>query len=252
MINIKLHLATIIPSYKRFMEFININQNKNYLIEDQSVDIVKNIKINNLSYSINNEKIFDSLNIELISGDKVAIIGRNGIGKSSIVLLLQRFLNPEYGKILIKNIVIKRIKKNSLMNCIGVVNQDYYIFNSSVKDNIILKRDYDKSFYEEMMKVLNICTDERRCVGYDGSNLSGGQRQKISIARAIALKKSLYIFDEFERNLDASSQIDIMNFILEHFNQCINIFVTHNDDIIEKCNIVIEIISNSKYKITRK
>jgi len=167
------------------------------------------------SYNSNNKKILDDINILIPKGKICAIVGQSGAGKSTLINLLPRFYEVTSGEILIDNKKIKNINALSLRNMIGIVSQDTFLFNDTIKNNISFgAKNKNNNEIIEAAKLANANDFIQEFeFGYDtvigerGVRLSGGQRQRIAIARAILKDPNILIFDEATSSLDTESEL---------------------------------------------
>ena len=244
-LNIGYNFSNIIPSAKRFFEFLDMdteeNEQKN-LLRLASNQIKGSIRFENVSFSYRDgDKILNNINLEINPGEKIAIIGANGCGKSTLINLLLRFYNPLEGKILIDEIDINKIKLRDYRNLISVVSQDLYLFNTTIEENISIGSKADKSkiskaaiksgahdFIKEMP------LKYKSEVGRNGSKLSGGQKQKIAVARAFARKAKILILDEATANYDVESESYLNKFLAIDFNDITVLVISHKPDILTK------------------
>ncbi|MEA4960167.1 ABC transporter ATP-binding protein [Lutispora sp.] len=239
LLNIWYSLSSIMPSAKRFFEFLDMERERDYLPNEaytQEIKKVKGaIKFENVSFSYNEgSKILDGASFEIKAGERVALIGPNGSGKSTIINLLQRMYDPANGRILIDGVDINCIKLKEYRSLIACVNQNTYIFNGSIKDNITMFTDEDTLMMDKAAQAAYIYDFIKNAqnkydakVGKNGMMLSGGQRQKIAIARAFYKDSQILIFDEALSNCDLESESKIIDAIKKSYNKTI-IFITHN------------------------
>jgi ATP-binding cassette, subfamily B, bacterial len=163
------------------------------------------------TYHVSGSSILRGINLEVKKGEMIAVVGPSGAGKSTLMALLMRFYDPVKGSIEIDGIDIKQLKQNSLRRQIGVVLQDALLFNESVRDNIAYGR--PAAAFEEIVEaakaanahefIMRLRNNYNTSVGERGALLSQGERQRISIARAILKDPSILIFDEATSSLDA-------------------------------------------------
>lgn len=196
-----------------------------YLLDQQpEVDGTKNLtEIKNeivfdnvrFIYQGTRKKVLDDINFRVKKGELVAIVGKSGAGKTTLVDMLPRFYKPVSGSIFIDGIDVNDVTLESLRKNIGIVSQDIILFNETVMDNIALgkldateeeikeaaKAAYAHDFIKEMLHGYDTIIGER------GIRLSGGQKQRISIARALLKNPPILILDEATSSLDTASEI---------------------------------------------
>ncbi len=178
----------------------------------------RNIIINNLSFSYDGKKnVLDSISVVIEKNSLVSIVGKSGCGKSTLASLLCGTTKGYSGSITIGGVEIKDIDEKTLMNNITAVNFNSYIFAGTVKDNLhIADRNASDDKMIEALKMVNLWSFLSEQDGLDaklnqqGSNFSGGQRQRLAIARALLHNTPIYVFDEVTSNIDAESENDIM------------------------------------------
>ncbi|MCX6726297.1 MAG: ABC transporter ATP-binding protein [Candidatus Shapirobacteria bacterium] len=165
-------------------------------------------------YPKNKQKILDNISIKINSGERVALVGRSGAGKTTLIKLLLRFYDVSEGVIKIDGINIKRMRKTTLRSLMGVVPQEPIMFNNTIKFNLAYGK--DEASMEEIREAAskaNILEFIEKLdkgweteVGERGIKLSGGQKQRLAIARAMLADPKILIFDEATSNLDSESE----------------------------------------------
>lgn len=170
----------------------------------------------NFSYA-NNIQVLSDINFTVKSGEKFALVGSSGGGKSTICNLIPRFYEISEGQILLDGINIKKIKRNSLRNQIGIVQQDVFLFAGSVRENIAYAK--PNATEQEIIlaakraeihdDIMNMPDGYETIVGERGIKLSGGQKQRISIARCFLKNPPILILDEATSALDTATEIKI-------------------------------------------
>lgn len=176
------------------------------------------IEIKDLSFSYDNEKtVLNDISATFKKHELISIVGESGCGKSTLASLLCGTTKGYIGSITIGGVEIKDIDEKTLMNNITAVNFNSYIFAGTVRENMLIA---DKSASDEKMiealKMVNLWSFLSEQDGLDtklnqqGSNFSGGQRQRLAIARALLHNTPIYVFDEVTSNIDAESENDIM------------------------------------------
>lgn len=179
------------------------------------------IEIKDLSFSYDGEKtVLNDISATFKKHELISIVGESGCGKSTLASLLCGTTKGYIGSITIGGVEIKDIDEKTLMNNITAVNFNSYIFAGTVRENMLLA---DKSASDEKMiealKMVNLWSFLSEQDGLDtklnqqGSNFSGGQRQRLAIARALLHNTPIYVFDEVTSNIDAESENDIMTVI---------------------------------------
>lgn len=170
----------------------------------------------NFSYA-KNIQVLSDINFTVKSGEKFALVGSSGGGKSTICNLIPRFYEISEGQILLDGINIKKIKRNSLRNQIGIVQQDVFLFAGSVRENIAYAK--PNATEQEIIlaakraeihdDIMNMPDGYETIVGERGIKLSGGQKQRISIARCFLKNPPILILDEATSALDTATEIKI-------------------------------------------
>lgn len=202
---------------------------------------VNSIRFENVTFSYpkTDKKVLDNISFEINKGESVSIVGLNGAGKSTVVKLLCRLYHPDSGKIYINNTDIFEYEYTSYLACVAAVFQDYKLFNFSIQENISCKPIWEDDERVDRIldeveltdKIKSLPKGARTLFGkeYDteGVEFSGGQSQKIAIARALYKDASLVILDEPTSALDPISEAEIY----ENFNNLIGektaIYISH-------------------------
>lgn len=187
----------------------------------------------NFSYSDNDSMVLKNINMSVKRGEKIAIVGESGSGKSTMVKLLVGLYELVSGEILYNSTNIKDISKESLACLIGVVAQDAALFNKSIKDNITLNRKEvsKENLYSVLNQVgileeiLSMPMKEETLISEFGKNISGGQRQRLAMARTIINKPEVLILDEATSSLDGSNEEEITEFLSNI--ECTQIIISH-------------------------
>ena len=205
------------------------------------------------SYDSDKNKILDKFNLNIKHKTTVALIGHSGSGKSTILNLLTKSYLPENGIITIDNVDIKDLDEATFKDAISIVSQSPYIFNMSIKDNLLLVNPDANS--DEIDKVckqaclydyINSLPDKYDTViGESGVNLSGGQKQRLAIARALLKNSPILLFDEATSALDNQTQSEIKATLDNLKNEYTIIIVAHRLSTIQDCD-TIHVIEDGK------
>ena len=206
------------------------------------------IEFKNVYFSFGNRRILKGVNFIVEPGQKVAIVGPTGAGKSTISKLLFRFYDPSSGDIMIDNQSLKVVTQSSLRSNIGVVPQDTVMFNDTIEYNIA----YGKpgSSRDEINKVVKLSSIDKfieqleigysTIVGERGLKLSGGEKQRIAIARALLKNPKIFIFDEATSALDTKTEKSIERSLKKLSNNSTTLVIAHRlSTIIDSDKIIV-------------
>ena len=226
-------------SGNRIFEIMDIKPEINESIRSKELKSIEgNIAFNNLTFSYtHNNPVLKNINLEVKSGETLAIVGHTGSGKTTLISLLSRLYNIplESGSIEIDGINIQNVTRDSLLNQMSIVLQEPFLFSGTIMDNI--KYRLTESSREEVINASktvnahNFISDLE--LGYDtpilerGSNLSTGQRQLISFARAILSNPKILILDEATANIDSTTEDLIQNALKNLFHKRTAIIIAH-------------------------
>ena len=190
-----------------------------------------------------NKGILEEKSFKIIEKEKVAIIGPNGSGKTTILKLLLRLYKVNNGKILINGRDIEDYAVDSIRDKIGIVSQNIFMFSGTLRDNIKLVRPNIED--KEIINALVLSgweePDLNLFIAEGGKTLSGGQKQKIAIARMLIKNAELLVFDEATSNLDIETTEILTNAIFSVFKDKTCIFVSHDNSLVSKMDKVISL-----------
>ena len=233
-------LDTYVKRIERVLNYKQENSN-GYKLDEP----IKTIEFKNVTLKISKKTILKNISFKIEENETIAIIGKTGSGKSSILSLLFALRKPYKGEILINGIDIKDIDKNSLREQISYVNQNAGIFNTTIRDNIIYGLEFDKDRYEKAIKMAHcefiekLDKKDEFVVGENGKRLSGGQKQRIALARAIYKNGALFVLDEATSALDADTENIIQESLENIIGQTTTILIAHRLNTIKNANKVI-------------
>lgn len=205
------------------------------------------IVFDNVSFGYGNKKIFQNKNIHIKAGEKIGLVGYSGAGKSTFVNLILRFFSVESGKILIDGQDIAHVTLESLRSNVALIPQDPILFHRSLEDNILYGK-VDAS-QEEVIKAAKLahCHEFiQKCpqgyatlVGERGTKLSGGEKQRIAIARAMLLKAPILILDEATSALDSVTEKYIQDSLEELMKNRTTLVVAHRLSTLSKMDRIL-------------
>jgi ATP-binding cassette subfamily C protein len=212
------------------------------------------IKFNNVDFSYTpDRKALNGISLKIKKGLKYAVVGGSGCGKSTILKLLLRYYEDFDGSINIDGVDNRNINIADLYSLISVIQQNVFMFDSSIKENITLFHDYSSANIDRVIKLSGLETlikslpnGIESSVGENGNNLSGGEKQRIAIARALIKSTPILILDEATSALDNETAYNIEKSLLS-VDELTSIVVTHKliDDILRKYDGII-VMKNGK------
>lgn len=222
-------------------------------IEDNK-DPIKNhnfqgeIEFKNVWFAYQEENwVLKDISFKILPGESIAFVGATGAGKSSIIHLMGRFYDVQKGEILVDGINIRNIPLKDLRQNIGILLQDVFMFAGTIKDNIVLNnQSFSQDDVEKVAKYVNAHQFIKKMkMQYDeplvekGSNLSTGQRQLLSFARALIYDPSVFVFDEATSNIDTETEGLIQDTIEKIIKDKTTIAIAHRLSTIQNCDKII-------------
>lgn len=230
---------------KRLKEIINYPTQKGKDITLKSFDI----QLTNVSFSYENEQILKDINFVAKQNEITALVGKSGSGKSTLLKLISRLEDYNSGKICIDKINIKDISTASLFKNISIVFQDVILFNDTILENIRVGN-LNASDEEVIKAAQKACCDEfveklpnkyNTLIGENGTSLSSGQRQRISIARAFLKNAKILLLDEISSSLDVDNEIQIQKSLQNLVKEKTVIVISHRIKSIENVDKIVVI-----------
>ena len=251
---LSINFKAAIPTVSFFLNILDEgNTNK---IKDQEYDALKFekiIKLENISYQYNKNSpiILNKFSFDISKGDKIAIKGRTGSGKSTLINIISGLLNPSKGKILIDETLIDSENLKNWQKNLAIVPQTVFLNDSSVLENIAIAHEFNSIDFKKAKNVAKIAQidafieslpnkyNER--VGERGVRLSGGQRQRIGIARALYRDAKVIILDEPTNALDFDTESLVMDSITNLSKDTTLIMISHSDSSLRYFDKIIDL-----------
>ncbi len=248
--NIKIHSFTI---EKIRLKMVSSQELGNTIIRNESLEFQELIRLkrDTFQYEASDFRL-RNIQIEIKKNDKVALVGKSGIGKSTLAKLIMGIIKPEKGSLFVDENEINEYNLKAWQKNIAYVPQDSFIFKGSLFENITMGDELNQVNQLKVIELLHLMeltemTKNHEAeifmdLGENGENISGGQRQRIAIARALYLEKPVIFFDEVTSNLDEINRKKVVKNILKimQMNKTV-IFITHQQEIINACNVVLDI-----------
>ncbi|MFQ9980702.1 MAG: thiol reductant ABC exporter subunit CydC [Finegoldia magna] len=232
---------------------LNILEERPQVLEvyDQNKTYFSDLKIEDITFSYNDEIILNDFNLSLENGEKLAIFGKSGSGKSTLLKLIMRFWDVDKGEIKISDRNIKQVNTKDLRDIENYMTQETYLFQGSILENIkIAKKDASLNEVIEACKkasihdfIYSLKDGYETNVGELGEKLSSGEKQRIGLARVFLHDAPLYILDEPTSNLDALNEGIILNAISKEENKSM-LIVSHRKSALNIADKTIEIKTN--------
>ena len=243
-----------VSGFRRFLEILDVPEEQEAPDAEELTDVQGNIELCDVSFSYDaTREVLENINLNIRKGDIMALVGPSGGGKTTICHLLPRFYRLEEGCIKIDGKDISKLTLDSLRRNIGIVQQDVFLFNGSIRDNILYGR-LDAT-EEEVIAAANRANIHEYVMslenGYDtqigerGVRLSGGQKQRLSIARVFLKDPAILILDEATSALDNTTEILIQQSLDELCRGRTTIVVAHRLSTIKRANSI-AVISEGK------
>jgi ATP-binding cassette subfamily B protein len=255
---LKFYYPSFIAISKEFIEFKSNNNNAISLHE--KIIFNNSIEIKNVKFSYLNNTIFNNITFKINKGESVAIVGKNGSGKTTLLNLIAGLIKPNEGQVIVDNIFDIYPNKNIWFQGLSYVQQNIFLMDTTIKQNIILTNE-NKIDVKKLNRIIDILKLEEvftnlpnqldAKVGINGISLSGGQKQIISLARALYKDGDIIVFDEATSALDSNMTELVKNLIFSLKGTKTIIMVTHNLDYFFSCFDKIIEIENKSIKILK-
>ena len=254
--NLMVNFRSVKPTVQSFINILEGGNKKTFFSYEKASEPIKfnrEIKLKNVSFRYDEKSlnILNQINITIKKGDKIAIKGRTGSGKTTLINLISGLLDPISGNLLVDDLNINKKNKKSWQKNISIVPQNVFLTDSSILENITLSSDISKNDKNKLSSILKICELEKfinklpnkiyEKVGERGIRLSGGQKQRIGIARALYRDTDLIIFDEPTNALDFVTESKILKSLTENMIDKTLLFIIHSESSLKNFKQVIDL-----------
>jgi ATP-binding cassette subfamily B protein/subfamily B ATP-binding cassette protein MsbA len=256
-LNLKFILTNVLPSATRFFEFLDRAEEtgdgaknkwkKNNLLAEEADPL--DINFCNVVFHYNNiegekKEVLNGIHLKIREGEKLALIGRNGSGKTTLVKLLLRFYKSQDGSIFLADREIEEIPLKEYRELFSVVSQEIYLFNDTIRNNVCMYRDFSEDAIRAVLDEVGLSemVSERGMdflVGINGALLSGGQKQKVALARALLHDRPVFIFDEATSNTDIDFELRFRRMLNSRLARKTIIMITHNIDLLQAADHIV-------------
>ncbi len=241
---------------KNLIEFFSQQRRERFSntgLQNVKQDVVIDVTNASVKLSVEGKPIFNNLSFSVKQGEKIAVIGKSGAGKTTLLRSLCGLLEPETGSIQINGDQASSIPRDEIFNTVGVVLQESWLFSGTLRENLTLG--YDEFTDEEIKEALDgagahfLGENSQEMLDFPildrGSNLSGGQKQVICVARALLQKPSIILLDEATSAMDANMEATFVKYLHENKLKQTILAVTHKPNVISICDRVM-LIDNGK------
>ena len=237
-------------SYKNLADFLGIERRdrvRDHRMPGPDADVPA-LELSNVTLRLNDgaPALFSNMNLKIAKGERVAVIGRTGSGKTSLIRLLNGLATPEAGAVLIDGMPIDAIPRAHMHHRIGTVFQQPWLFSGTLRDNISLgHHDLDDAQLDRALQMAGLNNEGGDSlplampIADQGINLSGGQRQAVSLARAFAFDPETYLLDEPSSAMDTQFENRLIQQITGSLAQRTFVIVTHKSQMLNLCTRVI-------------
>ncbi len=242
-------LQSAIAASERVFEILDeIEETEENINAVELENVEGNVKFEHVKFGYKDgETLIQDMNILAKKGQTVAIVGPTGAGKTTLVNLLMRFYEINSGKITIDDIDIKNIKRSSLRNNIGMVLQDTWLFNGTIKENIAYGK--ENASFEEIKAaakaaqahhfIKTLPDGYETVLNEEGTNISQGQKQLLTIARAFLADPSILILDEATSSIDTRTEIQIQNALTKLMHERTSFVIAHRLSTIKNADLIL-------------
>ena len=214
---------------------------------EQLTELRGDVEMDNVSFAYESEQVLDGVSLKIRSGQTIALVGPSGAGKTTVMNLLARFYDPTSGRVLVDGRDLREINLQSYRRHVAIVSQQPFLFNTTILENIRYgRRDAtDKEIYEAARQaqihdfIVSLPEGYLSIAGERGSNLSGGQMQRITIARAIVRDPRVLFLDEAMSNLDSESEEAVQKALESLMEGRTSFVIAHRLSTIQSADVIL-------------
>lgn len=240
LMNLKMYFARILPSAKRLFRFLDMEVEADSGVQKLQNGIPR-LAFQHVDFRYEeNRPILTDVNFYVEPGEKVAIIGQNGSGKSTVLNLLLRFYEPQAGAVLADDTDVRDIPLEAYRSLFSVVSQEPYLFLGNIAENVDLTGRVDTERVHAAMQTSGVSgylermpEGEKTQIGRNGARLSGGEKQKLAVARALLRDAPIVILDEATSGFDVESDAYLHEVIVHQMQEKSVIMITHHYENLE-------------------
>lgn len=239
-------------AFKRFSDFLSLDDDKRINSGGAAPDTIDGVEFKNISFAYGGKRLIQDMNYHINLGEKIAIVGESGSGKSTILKLLTGLIKPDNGEILINGQRLSEMNLTDYYGHIVYISQDVPIFEGTLRENIVFDKivsdeeiisALDEVCLKEFYKKAKEGLDTR--IGERGANISGGERQRLALARLWFTDADLVILDEATSAMDAAMEKAVMRAVMRKLEDKAVIMVSHRLGILSDFNKIIK-LNNGK------
>ena len=240
---------------KRILSYLNINLKSPHtnLAQHTSINFKKSIRLEELSfkYGKKEKQVLSNINLSINKGQIIGIAGESGSGKSTLIDIISGLIEPNLGEIFIDDLKLDYSNINGWKEKINVVSQNIFLFDSTIEENIAFNSYDSKINYKKLNQVCriaqlttfieNLQEGYQSRIGEKGAKISGGQIQRIAIARALYNSSEILILDEATSALDQDTELKVMNNIINNLKGITLIIIAHRLSTLNNCDVIYKV-----------
>ena len=248
-----------LQNIKEEIDSILNNKTKSQNYSNSNIKEFETIEFEDINFSHKNNLIFKSISLEIQKNEIIGIIGETGSGKSTFIDILCGLLNPNKGKIKLNKVEMLKNEIKNLHKIISIVPQRINLLDDTIKNNILYAKKFsnERNIEERINNLKDVCLLDYvnkkesgwdSIVGENGAKLSGGQIQRLGIARALFKKPQILILDEATSGLDKETEEKLLSNLINFRPKLTIIIISHNKSILKICNKVYKILDQNMQK----